>query len=1329
MSGDIRWMIFGILWLNVVNLMNIYIKRLFCILFLILCFFNLNAAEFVFRQLSVSDGFPPSIQYIYAEDNGYVWIVSKQGLGRFDGYELKTYSYEEGNPYSLPGNQIYAIEEDSLHNLWVLSDSGVVNYQRHTDRFIPVLDEHGDTFKATAVCKLPGRLLLAGHGQIYQYSYQERKIRTLHEIKVPSSFSVREMLLWDEHTLLCMESWKGILCIDLRTGEKKPSPFPDGNDITHALIDETGSVWTTSYNRGVTCYDRKGNIKAVYTTENSALSHNVILCLSENNGKIWAGTDGGGINIIDSRTGNVTVLKHLSGDDNSLPINSIQCLFQRKGEKNVWVGSVKGGLINIRPSIVCSYTDVPLGFKTGLSEKAVLSFYQESDSKEIWIGTDGGGVNRFNPITKEFVHYPSTYGEKVVSLCGYSQDELLISLFSKGVFFFNKHTGQIRSINEKGEIINKIALYSRKGINLYQDDTKSILILSSDIHRYYWNDGRVQQLNDKGIPIEGQVIPFGYDSLKTYLYDLKRIYALDHRNNKIEIIYTSSRKNDIECVAKDAHGIFWIGFSNQIFRYDVNLQQETLLETHPLRNITALVCDNQQRLWIGTNEELFVWLDKEKKLISLDKSDGAENNEFLKKAVWVSRQGDIYMGGINGMLYVDGQKTDIEIPNPPVIELADVISNNKSCLSEIEDGLLKLNFENKALAIKVMAHESNVFRKRVYRWHIYGHEDFYIDTTSPEIIMRSLTPGTYHVSVACTTKDGVWTKSYPVLSFRIHAVWYKTWWFTLLWIVLLAGLLIIGILYLLNRKEERLREELQAHKQKIYEEKVRFLININHELRTPLTLIYTPLCQLMKNMSKDNPAYPTLRSIFKQSKRMKELLNMVLNLRKMEVEQSKLNLKSYLLNDWIKEIASDFKYEEEEKHITFVYEFSSNIEYVPFDSEKHMIILTNLIVNALKHSPLNSKIILRTELTDNRSAVRISVIDQGRGLQGVDTQKLFTRFYQGENEKEGTGIGLSYSKILVEMHHGHIGVYNNEEGGACFYYELPLHAEASVICSPQEYLNAPALTGQDKLIPVANSIDTRNYSCLFVDDNEGIRQMMLDALKDEFRNLYIASDGREALDIALKEIPDVVVSDIMMPGMNGYELCRNIKENVNINHIQVILLTARTDEQSHVDSYRTGADAYMEKPFEISSLLESIRNRLFLREQMKERYTLNSVTVEGNQPVSSADDAFLFKLNKLIMENMDNEGLNIEFLCQNMGVSRASLYNRLKSLTSMGANEYVNKLRIEKSMELLRNTEMSITEVAERMGFSSSRYFSTAFKKYTGITPTQFKESAGKSDN
>lgn len=292
-----------------------------------------------------------------------------------------------------------------------------------------------------------------------------------------------------------------------------------------------------------------------------------------------------------------------------------------------------------------------------------------------------------------------------------------------------------------------------------------------------------------------------------------------------------------------------------------------------------------------------------------------------------------------------------------------------------------------------------------------------------------------------------------------------------------------------------------------------------------------------------------------------------------------------------------------------------------------------------------------------------------------------------------------------------------------FWYELPIHPQLSEVCPPREYLNILTTASEnDECTPIQNPIDTKNYSCLFVDDNENIRQMIIETLKDSFKNLYIASNGKEALQIILKEIPDIVISDIMMPEMNGYELCRKIKEDMNINHIQVILLTARTDEQSHLDGYKTGADAYMEKPFEINSLLENVRNRLYLREQIKLKYT-HSVISDTEKPATSADDTFIFKLNKVIIENMENEGLNVDLISQELGISRASLYNRLKALTGMGANEYVNKLRIEKAMELLRQTELNMTEIAEHTGFSTSRYFSTAFKKYTGITPTQYKEN------
>lgn len=1294
------------------------------LLFILLVPISVQADELLYKQLSISDGFPAYIQHIYAEENGFVWISSKQGLGKFNGYELKTYSHEAGNPFSLPGNEIYQIDEDNLNNLWILTNNGTVHYQRETDRFIPVLDENKNIIKATALCKLKGKILLANHNTFYQYDYHKRQARILFH---STSFPIREIIPWDDHTLLCSTQWQGTILFDITTGKRKKSPLPNEKEITHVLIDHKGYVWVTAYNRGITCFDRQGNILASYNTENKKLSHNVVLCLSEHKRKIWAGTDGGGINIINPETMAVTVLKHLSGDKNSLPINSILSLYQREGQENTWAGSVKGGLINIRHSVVRSYADVPLGYTNGLSEKAILSFFQEPGSDDIWIGTDGGGVNRFNPHTKQFIHYPATYGEKVVSLCRYSHQELLISLFSKGVFFFNKQTGQIRPLNKTNAAINEIALYGRKGINLYQDEAESVLLLSSKIHRYYLKSGRIQQLSDSQISIEGQTIPIGYDSLKTYLYDLKHIYTIDHQNNKIETIYTSTQKNYIECVSKDTQGIFWIGFPDKIFRYDPRNHSEIQINTPQLKNITTLICDHHQRIWIGTNEELFVWLDGENKLISLDSSDGADDNEFLKKAVWVSPQGDIYMGGINGMVYIDGNKSKIVIPTPPVLKLTDIISNNKSYLSDInpEKHSLHLSFDNKTVIIKVMAYESNIFRKKVYRWHINGNEKSVTDSKIPELTLRSLTPGTYQISVSCNTKDGSWTPPQQVITFDIPPVWYQTWWFNLLLVLLFAALLIALILYLLKRKEERMKADLQEHKQKIYEEKVRFLININHELRTPLTLIYTPLSQLVRTIPQNNPIYPTLRSILKQSKRMKELLNMVLNLRKMEMEQSKLNLQSYPLNEWIKEIATDFKYEEEDKNVTILYDLSPEIGTVEFDQERHIIILTNLIVNAFKHSPQNSSITLRTELSKDKQSVRISVIDQGPGLQGVNTEKLFTRFYQGENERNGSGIGLSYSKILVEMHKGKIGVYNNSDKGACFWYELPIHAESSEVCPPREYLNALTTTPEEEkpFIPIANSINTQDYSCLFVDDNEHIRQMVSEALKDNFKNLYLASNGKEALQIVLKEIPDIVISDIMMPEMNGYELCRKIKEDMNINHIQVILLTARTDEQSHLDGYKTGADAYMEKPFEISSLLENIRNRLYLRQQIRLKYTHNSIIPETDKPTTSADDAFLFKLNQVITDNMGNEGLNIEFISQKLGISRASLYNRLKALTDMGANEYVNKLRIEKAMELLRKNELNITEIAECTGFSTSRYFSTIFKKYTGITPTQYKES------
>ena len=517
---------------------------------------------------------------------------------------------------------------------------------------------------------------------------------------------------------------------------------------------------------------------------------------------------------------------------------------------------------------------------------------------------------------------------------------------------------------------------------------------------------------------------------------------------------------------------------------------------------------------------------------------------------------------------------------------------------------------------------------------------------------------------------------------------------------------------------------MKEHEQQVYEEKVRFLINISHELRTPLTLIHAPLSRILKSLSSDDNHYLPLKAIYRQSQRMKNLINMVLDVRKMEVGESKMQIQPHPLNQWIEHVSQDFINEGEAKNVRIRYTLDPRIETVSFDKDKCETILSNLLINALKHSPENTEITITSELLPEAGRVRISISDQGNGLQQVDIRKLFTRFYQGTGEQSGTGIGLSYSKILVELHGGSIGARNNQETGATFFFELPLkQGTEEIICQPKAYLNELISDDKNEHIPNENNFDTTPYTILVVDDNPDLTDFLKKSLGEYFKRIVIASDGVEALQLIKNHAPDIIVSDVMMPRMNGYELCKNMKEDITISHIPIILLTARDDKQSQLSGYKNGADGYLTKPFEIEMLMEIVRNRLKNRESTKKRY-LNAGLIPAveESTFSQADETFLLKLNQIIQENLDSSSLDVTFICKEIGMSRASLYNKLKALTDMGANDYINKFRMEKAITLITGTEMSFTEIAEKVGFTTSRYFSTAFKQYTGDTPTQYKE-------
>ena len=1298
-----------------------------------------EAKQYFFQQISSQNGLPSMVRCLaVSPEKGYVWIGTRSGIGRFDGYDLKRY---------LRGNVTHILEDEE-HSIWAITEKGVFRYEDVEDEFVLVRDKDNNPVVANSICRWNDGVIFGGRGRLYKYKYEDHAIHLYSMLRPNSKYNMSNLYQWDKNTLLATNRWANALFIDVSTGKTRPVPFNSEQAIA-LLIDRGGNVWVSHYYQGVKCYDRTGRLLHAYNTQNSDLKTNVVLSLAEHNGQIWMGTDGGGISVLEPKDGTISTFQHIPGDRYSLPVNSILCLYNDKNN-NMWAGSVRSGLINIKEVGMRTYPDALPGQDYGLSEKAILSLYQDDDA-QIWVGTDGGGLNSFDPATGKFHHILSTWEEKVASITGMDKDHLLLSLFSKGLFVFNKKDNTYRPLLIINDSINHAFCHQGKTVNICRNTPETILLLSEMPYSYHIGTKRFTPvLKGKGVTeLNGTLLPIGCEGEDCYMHDLKHIYLINARRNELELVYTGTDDTAFNSVSRDEHGVFWIGGNDGLSCYDPKKKQYAAVPNTLINEISSLICDRQGRVWIGTEGKLFAHLIKEKKFILFGEPDGVVQNEYLEKPRLLSAEGDVYMGGVNGLLHVNRHFADEPAPYP-TLQLADIRVSGERLNDQLSRGnRLSINEKDKPIIIKIITRNKDIFRKPMYRYTIVGLNGQAIYSYLPEVTLNSLPAGTYHVNAACSTRNGDWTEDNEILILTVLPPWYKSGWFILCCTLLIIAGILITFVALLRHKENKLKWAMKEHEQQVYEEKVRFLINISHELRTPLTLIHAPLKQLMERFSADNADYPLIQSICKQSERMKNILNTVLNVRKMEVGQSTLRAEDIPLDEWAEQLLSDFRPEAAAKGITLAYRPDPDVQTLCFDKEKCTTILTNLLINALKYTPDNSTVTVSTHLSADKTKVRISISDQGAGLKDVDVDKLFVRFYQGNNSRPGTGIGLSYSKILAEQHGGSIGAYDNAEigksgengnggeAGATFWFELPRDIQpGNITLSPQAYLNellAPAQGSEiealpetdktDKSIGDSSDSDTKNRTLLVVDDNKDLTDYLSAAMKDKFKEVWVAADGEEALQLCREKHPDMIVSDIQMPRMNGYELCKRIKEDLEISHIPVILLTARDDQESRLYGYKNGADAYLTKPFEVSMLYAIIRSQLTNRERMRARYIGTvSLPAPEESTFSSADEDFLNRLNKVITDNLDNEQMGIPFICTEVGVSRASLYNKLKALTNMGASDYITKIRMEKAIWLITHTELTINEIADQTGFTTSRYFSTVFKQCTGCSPTQYRE-------
>ena len=458
---------------------------------------------------------------------------------------------------------------------------------------------------------------------------------------------------------------------------------------------------------------------------------------------------------------------------------------------------------------------------------------------------------------------------------------------------------------------------------------------------------------------------------------------------------------------------------------------------------------------------------------------------------------------------------------------------------------------------------------------------------------------------------------------------------------------------------------------------------------------------------------------------MSQLINMVLDSRKLEEGYGKLNISPHDLNGWVKGIADEFRTEYEGKNISLTCEADASIGNVNFDEGKFRIILSNLIMNAWKYSEPGSLVTIRTSKDNGK--IRISVIDHGIGISGIDAESLFNRFSQGHKQSKGFGLGLSYTKLLVEAHPGgNIGAFANSDNGSTFWFEIPENIPCDAVADMSGKTEMPVPESESGIntdIAESGNFDTSPYTLLIAEDEPDLLQFIKRELSGCFKEIYTAMDGEEALKTAKSKFPNIIVSDIMMPGMNGYELCRHVKNDIEISHIPVILLTAQAESTHRAEGYKSGADIFLTKPFDIPVLLSAIRNTLhgrhIIREKFKDVYSSLSI-VEST--FSNADEQFMLKLDKFIADNISNDSLDALAIADHMCMGRASFYKKVKDAIGMGIMEYVTEKRMKIAAEILSTSKIPVSEVAYRVGYADNRYFSRVFKQYYNLTPTAWRE-------
>ena len=762
-----------------------------------------HCVNYSFTQLSIEQGLSQSTaQSILLDHKGTLWIGTKSGLNSYTQEGIKTYLHHSGDPHSLPSNYINHLTEDSLGNFWIATSKGLALYDDEQDQFNTV--NSSIIYSSVGV---EGGLWFGSENAIHCYDYKSKELKTIHIEKEegkginPVDYRIQKMLYLEDGKILIGTRKKGIYLYDCRIRQFTLLIPSSQNLLTSLYVTADHHIYTAFYGDGFYCYDRTGKMLKHYTKENSGLKNNYVLDMAEYNGNIWLATDGSGINLFTPRTFQFSQLQHIVGDYSSLPVNSITLLYKDMKD-NLWAGSVRGGIFSIKETYIKTYKEAILNNTNGLSEQSVISLYEEKDGK-VWIGTDGGGINLYDPSTDKFIHFPSTYGDKVVSIAEVSETELMVSLYTKGIFLFNKKTHKYRPFTIVDEETNKKECFYGYLPLANQVADGKIYIISCGTYVYHTHDhtfSRMQTDRDYDFSNDALCLSYSNDRF-SLLKCAHQAFWVDQKSDSIRLLFELEKDELITSMSYDNNRMIWTSTNKGLGFFDLESQKYHRIRTRLFNGISYLIADGKGRLWICAQNHLYSYIIKENRFILWNSSDGFPPNEILFAYQKQSNRDYIYLGGSEGLVKIntDIPYTETQIPE---IYLSEILFNGSPSLKKVKENTIKIPWNYNSLSVHFRIKNRDVFQKYLLQYTIEGRGKQSIETYDPVLNLSSLSAGNYSIWVSCNTKNGNRTPSKQLIHIIVTPPWYKTVWFigvaAVLFIIMTAS---IG--YIHYRRKER----------------------------------------------------------------------------------------------------------------------------------------------------------------------------------------------------------------------------------------------------------------------------------------------------------------------------------------------------------------------------------------------------------------------------------------------------------------------------------------------------------------------------------------------